>query len=127
MLNSKEERELSYELMDYFNKGPLKIRLKFELRQSSSDCPSQAPSCPYETSDEELSSQSEESSVGRRSYRNGWLYDIGFSKNDWLDEDEIDVFDDNFVFFFIKQNKERAKLFSERNSAVFGLFFSLHL
>ena len=57
----------------------------------------QTLNCSYEPYDE-LASQSEESSVGRRSYRNGWLYDIGFSKNDWLDEDEIDVFDDNFVF-----------------------------
>ena len=90
MLNSKEERELSYELMDYFNKGPLKIRLKFELRQSSSDCPYQAPSCPYETSDEELSSQSEESSQ-----HHGRNEDIGFGENDWLDADEIDLFDDD--------------------------------
>ena len=31
MLNSKEERELPFELMDYFNMGPLKVRINFEL------------------------------------------------------------------------------------------------
>ena len=29
MLNSKEERESYYEMMDYFNEGPLKVQLKF--------------------------------------------------------------------------------------------------
>ena len=34
MLNSKEERDISYDLMDYFNKRPLKIHLKFESSKS---------------------------------------------------------------------------------------------
>ena len=91
MLNSKEERELCYKVMDYFNKGPLKVQLKFELGHYSVDCPYQAPSCPYESSsDEELSSQSEESS--QRQLRDGRNYDIGFS--DWmpeLDADEMNL------------------------------------
>ena len=89
MLNSKEERESYYEMMDYFNEGPLKVQLKFVLEQSSIDCPYQAPSCPYESSsDEELSSQSDESS--QRQFR------VGFSDFiPWLDADEIELFADH--------------------------------
>nr|SVE75676.1 EOG090X0431 [Daphnia hispanica] len=102
MLNSKEERENSYDLMDYFNKGPLKNRLRFERSQSSFVCPYQTQNSPYETSDEELSSgDSEESShdngasngfhIGdRRETYDGWMEDI-----DVFHED-VDDFFDNF-------------------------------
>nr|CAG4636910.1 EOG090X0431 [Ceriodaphnia reticulata]SVE72859.1 EOG090X0431 [Ceriodaphnia reticulata] len=100
MLNSKDERELSYELMDYFNKGPLKIRLKFELRQSSSDCLYQAQSCPYETSEEELSSDSEESSQ-----RNRRTDDIDYNgDHDWVED--VDVFDDQSVDDFYDEDED---------------------
>ncbi len=95
MLNSKDERELSYELMDYFNKSPHKIRLKFELRQSSSDCLYQAQRCPYETSDEEISSDSDESSQP-----NGRNDDIDYNVNhDWVED--IDVFEGLFNLIYV--------------------------
>ena len=93
MLNSKDERAISYDLMDYFNKGHLKIRLKYERSQTSLVCPYQDQNCPYETSDEELSSgDSDESSHG-----DGENNVVGFDAGDvyggWLEE--IDDFNDD--------------------------------
>jgi hypothetical protein len=58
MLNSKDERNISYDLMDYFNKGTLKTHLKFESSKSSLVCPYQdrMKFLYYEDSDEEISS-----------------------------------------------------------------------
>jgi hypothetical protein len=98
MLNSKNEREISYDLVDYFNKGPLKIRLKYERSQSSLVCPYQDQNCPYETSDEELNSgDSDESSHGdngvgfddARDVYGGWMEEI-----DVFNEDVDDFFDE---------------------------------
>ena len=98
MLNSKDERAISYDLMDYFNKGHLKIRLKYERSQTSLVCPYQDQNCPYETSDEELSSgDSDESSHG-----DGENNVVGFDAGDvyggWLEE--IDDFNDDVDDFF---------------------------
>ena len=65
MLNSKDERNISYDLKDYFNKGPLKIHFKFESTKSSLVCPYQnrMKFLYYEDSDKEISSRdSDESS-----------------------------------------------------------------
>lgn len=91
MLNSKDEREMSFELMDYFNKRQLKIRLKFDRTQSSIECPYQVPGCAYETSDEELSNESEESSHHNREHQLG--FDVFGLENEWVDD--IDVFVDS--------------------------------
>jgi hypothetical protein len=61
MLNSKDERDISYDLMDYFNKRPLKTHLKFESsKYYSLDCPYQDYGGSYD-SDEYNSSSSSDS------------------------------------------------------------------
>lgn len=94
MLNCKGEREMSFELMDYFSRRPLKIRLKFERSQSSIECPYQLPGCAYETSEEEqeLSNDSDESSHHNRGHHLGFdTFEI--DHGDWVDD--IDVFVDD--------------------------------
>ena len=102
MLNSKDEREISYDLMNYFNKGSQKIRLKFERSQSSLVCSYQDQNCPYETSDEELSS-GDESSQGfgisksvdfdARDGNGGWMEEIDVFNEDI--DDFLDEYDDD--------------------------------
>ena len=70
MLNSKDERNISYDLMDYFNKRPLKIHLKFESSKSLLVCPYQDYE-DYEDSDEEISSSDSDDS-------SNYGEDIGF-------------------------------------------------
>lgn len=91
MLNSKEERHNSYDLMDYFNKGPLKIRLRFERSQSSFVCPYQTQNSHYETSDEELSSGDSEQSSHDNEGNNAFGFgDTGEGYGGWMED--IDVF-----------------------------------
>lgn len=95
MLNAKEERESSYDLLDYFKKGRMKIRLHFERTQSSFDCPCQLQCCPYETSEEDMSSESDNSSQFNRR-QNGRAFEVFDLDNDWMEEVENDSSDDFF-------------------------------
>nr|SVE73478.1 EOG090X0431 [Daphnia atkinsoni] len=99
MLNSKEERQNSYDLMDYYNQGPLKIRLRFERSQSLIFCPYQTLGSRYETSDEELSSgDSEESSHDNEANIAFGFGDTGDGYGGWMED--IDVFHEEVDDFF---------------------------
>ncbi|KAI9555851.1 hypothetical protein GHT06_018368 [Daphnia sinensis] len=105
MLNSKEERENSYDLMDYFNKGSLKIRLKFERSQSSIPCPYQTQNFAYETSDEELSSGDSEESSHDNGASNGFGFgDEREAYGGWMED--IDVFHEDIDDFFDEYDDE---------------------
>ena len=73
MLNSKEERDISYDLMDYFNKRPLKTHLKFESSTYYSLV------CPYQVYDYGGSYESDEYNSSSSSDSSNYGEDIGDS------------------------------------------------
>lgn len=101
-LNSKSEREESYDLMDYLKNGAIKLSLKFERSQSSQECPFQVQPEPYESSDEEIESDSDDSYHLHRGiptrFQSDDLYDDVYEG--WLDahgdydESDFDDYDD---------------------------------
>ena len=102
MLNSKDERNISYDLLDYFNKGTLKTHLKFESSKSSLVCPYQdrVKFLYYEDSDEEISSSDSDVSSNfgkgfdvRSDEESDYEYSNGF---DCYDDDSDSGGDDQF-------------------------------
>lgn len=113
MLNSKDEREMSFDLMDDLSQSRPKISLKFERSHSSLECQYQAPVCAYETSGE--GSSDSDKSVQNRRLRQLDLnaFDIN---NDWMDnvDDLIDSGEDDFYDDFGDEDY-RDEDFEEEN------------
>lgn len=89
-LNSKREREECNELKDYFKNGPLKISVEFDSSESTVECPFQIQPTPYESSDEEIESNSSDSFHLRRGLPLQFGPDSDYVIDDWLDEYQDD-------------------------------------